>query len=180
MGGVAVEARLDGGLEARRRSVERRRRSVASGQGKSERVRGKDQGEPPGSGARERKEWRALSWPGHGGGEVAAARSFWAAWRREGAPARGRRAVEEERRDAWVPARGELMAGKPLHNAGGGAVGGRRRETEQGGGGGRKGQFCNFQKFQGPLCKQAITFKLKLKWKSAQHESCSTFQDLQL
>ena len=76
-----MEARLDGGLEARRRSVERRRRSVASGQGKSERVRGKDQGEPPGSGARERKERRALSWPGHGGGEVAAARRFWAAWR---------------------------------------------------------------------------------------------------
>ena len=26
-----------------------------------------------------------------------------------------------------------------------------------------KGPVCNFQKFQGPLCKQAITFKLKLK-----------------
>ena len=44
---------------------------MASGQGKSERVRGQDQGEPPGSGARERKERRALSWPGHGGVEVA-------------------------------------------------------------------------------------------------------------
>ena len=39
LGGAAVEARLDGGLEARRRSVERRRRSGVSGQGKSERAR---------------------------------------------------------------------------------------------------------------------------------------------
>ena len=31
LGGAAVEARLDGGLEARRRSVERRRRSGVSG-----------------------------------------------------------------------------------------------------------------------------------------------------
>ena len=66
-----MEARLDGGLEVRRRSVERRRRSGVWGGGKSKRVRGKDQGEPPGSDARERKERRALSWPGHGGVEVA-------------------------------------------------------------------------------------------------------------
>ena len=54
---------------------------MASGQGKSERVRGKDQGEPPGSGARERKEQRALSWPGHGGVEVAAGGRSLGAWR---------------------------------------------------------------------------------------------------
>ena len=84
-----MEARLDGGLEARRRSVERRRRSVASGQGKSERVRGKDQGEPPGSDARERKERRALPWPGHGGVKVAAGGRSLGAWRGMEAPARG-------------------------------------------------------------------------------------------
>ena len=55
-----------------------------------------------------------------------------------------------------------------------------REKTEQGGGGGRKGSFCNYQKFQGLNCKPAITFKPKLKWKSAEHESCSTFHDLQL
>ena len=101
---------------------------------------------------------------------------------REGSSARQQEG-EEERRDAWVTARGEVMAGmagKALHGAGVGAVGGRRQETEQGGGGGRKGRFCNFQKFQGLICKPAITFKPKLKWKSAQHESCLTFQDLQL
>ena len=44
----------------------------------------------------------------------------------------------------------------------------------------KDGPFCNFRKFQGPYCKTTITFKLGLKWKSAQHESCSIFQDLQL
>ena len=41
--------------------------------------------------------------------------------------------MEEVVRDAWVPARGDLMAGKAFPGAGGGAVGGRRRKTEQGG-----------------------------------------------
>ena len=40
--------------------------------------------------------------------------------------------MEEVVRDAWVPARGDLMAGKAFPGAGGGAVGGRRRKTEQG------------------------------------------------
>ena len=129
LGGAAVEARLDGGLEARRRSVERRRRSVASGQGKSERVRGKDQGEPPGSGARERKERRALSWPGHGGGEVAAARRFWAAWRACG------RAAEQfgwrwgaSKRRVEASATQEGARGRP-RAAGGAAT--RRRQQKQ-------------------------------------------------
>ena len=80
-GGEGRRSEFNGEFEFAGVQVERRRRSVASGQGKSERVRGKDQGEPPGSGACERKERRALSWPGHGDGEVAAARRFWAAWR---------------------------------------------------------------------------------------------------
>ena len=125
-----MEVRLDGGLEARRRSVERRRRSVASGQGKSERVRGKDQGEPPGSGARERKEQRALSWPGHGGGEVAAARSFWAAWRREGAPERGESGSRGQGVTSGAAAKLELASGWPRAAARGVApsVGGGREQ----------------------------------------------------
>jgi len=65
-----------------------------SGQGKSERARGKDQGELPGSDARERKERRAVQRAFHHDGEVAAARVLLdAAARvaRPGAPARGNR-----------------------------------------------------------------------------------------
>ena len=72
------------------------------------------------------------------------------------------------------------LAGGDLERRAGGARHRRReraeRETEEG----ENGSICNFQNFQGPKCKTRITFKLKLKWKSAQHESCSTFQDLQL
>ena len=50
--------------------------------------------------------------------------------------------MEEVVRDAWVPARGELMAGMAGKAPAGGAVGGWRREAEQGGGGGRKGDFA--------------------------------------
>jgi len=111
---------------------------------------------------------------------------FWArrgAWHgKERASARQQEG-EELRGDAWVTAHGELMAGKAgkaLHGGGGRRCRRRERKQSRGGGGGRKGSFCNYQKFQGLNCKPAITFKPKLKWKSAQHESCSTFQDLQL
>jgi hypothetical protein len=40
------------------------------------------------------------------------------------------------------------------------------------------GLICNFPKFQGPVYKPAITFKLGLKRKSVQNESCKTFQTL--
>ena len=89
-----MEARLDGGLEARRRSVERRRSSGVSGQGKSERSEGKNQGELPGSDAHERKERRALPWPGHGGVKVAAGGRSLGAWRGMEAPARGELGLE--------------------------------------------------------------------------------------
>ena len=108
---------------------------MASGQGKSERVRGKDQGEPPGSGARERKERRALSWPGHGGGEVAAARSFWAAWRREGRSSAKEEGVEELLCDAWKLAGGRWRGraaqsgGRAAHGTGGERE---QRETDRG------------------------------------------------
>ena len=110
-------------------------------------------------------------------------------WKRRGGVARGggssarQQEGEELRGDAWVTARGEVMAGmagKPLHDDGGRRCRWTATRYRAGGGGGRKWRFCNFQKFQGLTCKPAITFKPKLKWKSAQHESCSTFQDLQL
>ena len=49
---------------------------------------------------------------------------------------------EEERCDAWVPARGGVMAGKAFPGAGGGAVGGRRREQSREVGDGNKGDFA--------------------------------------
>ena len=110
-------------------------------------------------------------------------------WTRRGGVARGggssarQQEGEELVRDAWAPAHGGVMAGKAgkaLHGGGGRRCRRRERKQSRGGGGGRKGSFCNYQKFQGLNCKPAITFKPKLKWKSAQHESCSTFQDLQL
>ena len=69
-------------------------------------------------------------------------------WKRRGGVARGggasarQQAGEEVVRDAWAPARGELMAGKagkPLHDAG---VGGRRREQSRGWKKGDKGHFA--------------------------------------
>ena len=63
-------------------------------------------------------------------------------------------ARKEERRDAWVPARGELMAGKPLHDAGGGAVGGRRREQSREVGDGDKGRFVISKNSRDPTVKQ--------------------------
>ena len=50
--------------------------------------------------------------------------------------------MEEVVRDAWVPARDELMAGKAFPGAGGGAVGGRRREQSREVGDGNKGDFA--------------------------------------
>ena len=82
------------------------------------------------------------------------------------------RRVEASRREVAREGGPERWAGGARHRRRERA----ERETEEG----EKGSICNFQNFQGPKCKTRITFKLKLKWKSAQHESCSIFQDLQL
>jgi len=60
-------------------------------------------------------------------------------------------------------AKQEVARGRPSM-AGGGTAQRRRQEKQRG----KleveeKGPVCNFQKFQGPKCKTAITFKLKLK-----------------
>ena len=84
---------------------------MASGQGKSERVRGRDQGEPPGSDAHERKGRRALSWPCHGGVAVAAGGGLWGAWHGSRGSSARQWAVEELQRDAWVLARSRRWPG---------------------------------------------------------------------
>ena len=48
------------------------------------------------------------------------------AWHGRGGSSARQQEGEEERRDAWGPARRKKAAGKPLHGAGVGAVGGRR------------------------------------------------------
>ena len=71
----------------------------------------------------------------------------------------------------------------PFQRGGGSAAVCRQRGAEEAGrqaGGRGKQTDLQFQKFQGPYCKLAITFNLGLRWKSAQHESCSLFQDLPL
>ena len=67
---------------------------------------------------RERRKRRALSWPGHGDGEVAAGGRFWARGTERRALARGKRALETVGHDAWVPAQ-----------AGGGREGGPARRA---------------------------------------------------
>ena len=62
--------------------------------------------------------------------------------------------MEEVVRDAWVPARGDLMAGKAFPGAGGGAVGGRQRKTEQGVEVEDKGSFAISKNSRDPTVKQ--------------------------
>ena len=69
-----------------------------SGQGKSERARGKDQGELPGSDARERKERRAVQRAFHRDGEVAAARVLLDAAGRVARAGEGQREAKERLR----------------------------------------------------------------------------------
>jgi hypothetical protein len=79
--------------------------------------------------------------------------------------------------------KGGCTAGWNFKNCGAGTVKQGSREDypeEEEGRLGTTGPKCNFSKFQGPVCKPAITFKLGLKRKSVQNESCKTFQALQL
>ena len=115
----------------------RRQRSVAWERGESKRAIGIGFWDICRAWALARRGQRLLQRALHRDGEVAAARTFLgsaARVARPGGSSSRQQAGEEEQSDAWVPARGELMAGKALHGAGVGAVGGRQRETEQGGG----------------------------------------------
>ena len=87
---------------------------------------------------------------------------LWAAWQGEEAPARAKEGGGKQQGDAWKPARRRTWPGAALH--------GRRRCTAATAGEQRKeleveekGPKHNFQKFQGPVCKPAITFKIGLK-----------------
>ena len=83
------------------------------------------------------------------------------------------RRVESSRREV-------AREGGPERRAGGARHRWRERAERDRQGKGKRDPFAISKNFQGPKCKTRITFKLKLKWKSAQHESCSIFQDLQL
>jgi len=118
--------------------VERRWRSEAWERGESKGVHGIDFWGSCSARALARRGRRLLQRALHCDGEVAAARTLLgsaARVARPGGSSARQQAGEDEQSDAWVPARGELMAGMAGKAPAGGAVGGRRRETEQGGGG---------------------------------------------
>jgi hypothetical protein len=75
--------------------------------------------------------------------------------------------------------KGAALPGRDSRNGGGGG-GVEQKNRGKEGRSKTTGLICNFPKFQGPVCKPAITFKLGLKRKSVQNESCKTFQALQL
>ena len=142
-----------------------------SEQGKSERARGKDQGELPGSDARERKERRAVQRAFHRDGEVAAARVLLdAAARvaRPGAPARGNRrgrrsgATRGGQRDGKRRPGSLSTAPASVPSVGGG---------ENRAGGGRKGirAILQFQKIPGTSLQTSNNFRTK-----TQMEKCPT------
>ena len=89
------------------------------------------------------------------------------AWRREGRSSAKEEGVEELGRDAWTPARskGKVGVGRGRPSAGGGrgTAPAARESRERQTGEGEKGPKRYFQKFQGPVCKLAITFKIGLK-----------------
>ena len=141
LGGAAVEARLDGGLEARRRSVERRRRSGVWEHGESKRRRGIGCWGFCSAHARDREGRRALQRALHGGIAVAAARaalrSVGARGTTGGGTARwqGRRGVsgrcvEATRSRRW---RGEvaLHGGRAAHGSGGEQAGKQAGEEDR-------------------------------------------------
>ena len=95
--------------------------------------------------ARVRRGRQELSAAVHGDGEVASVGAALEAAGRVARPGNSsarQQEGEEERCDAWVPARGGVMAGKAFPSAGGGAVGGRRREQSREVGDGNKGDFA--------------------------------------
>ena len=129
-GGAALEEWVDGELEARRRSGERRRCSGVWGRGNGAIVRGIGRGDPPGSDARERKgSWDSIR-ACHGDEDVAAGGGLWGAWQGEESSSAKARAVEKVGRDAWAASasrrwppggsRASAPTGKAEKQAGGG------------------------------------------------------------
>ena len=121
-------------------SVRRGWRSGASEWGKSERVRGTVRRGICSAAARKRREWRALSWPGHGDGEVAAGgRSVLCGTAESGGGGRARRVGRFCKQE---------VAGLALHGSDGAEQRWRqekqkgRLEVEE------KGPVCNFQNFR--------------------------------
>ena len=144
-----MEEWVDGELEARRRSGERRRCSGVWGRGNGAIVRGIGQGDPPSSDARERKgSWDSIR-ACHGDEDVAAGGGLWGAWQGEESSSAKARAVEKVGRDAWAASAsrrwppGRPRAAAALNSGGG-------REAEQAGRleEGEFGPICNFRNFR--------------------------------
>jgi len=112
------------------------------------------------TGAEARASWRpgALQRARHRGGEVAAAGLGQDGVARGGSSSARGGGSRSLWSDAWAPARSRRWLGGGPERRAGGAVKQRSRQEE-----GEKGLLCNIRKFQGPKCKTAITFKLKLK-----------------
>ena len=147
MGGAALEEWVDGELEARRRSGERRRCFGVWGRGNSAIVSGIGRGDPPGSDARERKgNWDSIR-AFHGDEDVVAGGGLWARGKERRAPAL--------RQGQWR--RSGATRGRPAQ-AGGGLPAGleRRRQGKQRSRQeeGEAGPNCNFKKFRDPTVKQ--------------------------
>jgi hypothetical protein len=116
----------------------------------------------------------------HGGGEVAAVGGSLGAWRgRERASAKPKSGGGGPAQRVDCQREQEVDRGRPR------AAGGRRtalaavrsRASRRKG---KKGQFAISNNSRDQNVKTTITFNIGLKCKSAQHESCSIFQDLQL
>ena len=130
VGGAALEEWVDGELEARRRSGERRRCSGVWGRGNDAIVRGIGRGDPPGSDVHKRKgSWDSIR-ACHGDEDVAAGGGLWGAWQGEESSSAKARAVEKVGRDAWAASasrrwppgrpRAAAATGKAEKQAGGG------------------------------------------------------------
>ena len=144
-GGAGLQWRLRGGVELAGVQAGRRRCSAVWERGEGKRARGMGLWGSLIARARVRRGRRALPGAVRGGVAVAAVgAALEAAGRvaRSGNSSVRQQEGEEERCDAWVPARGGVMVGKAFPGAGGGAVGGRRREQSRGVEVEKKGDFA--------------------------------------
>jgi len=162
-GGEGRRRGFDGEGEPAGVRAERRRCSGAWKRGKGERALGLACWGTCSAHARTRMRAGALIWACHDDGEVAAGGSVWARGRARRGTVRRQRAVEEVGRDAWSGSASRRWPPGRSTATGGAAQRRRSEEAEEQAGGRRIWTNLQFQKFQGPYCKAAITFNLGLK-----------------
>ena len=153
-GGDAAVKRVDGGVKLAGVLWVAAARSGAWERGESKRTCGMGLWGLSSARARARGGRRPLPWPGHGDGEVATMRRLWAAWHCRGGSSAQPRAVEEEQRDAWAPARRRTWPGRlSTAPATCTAAAGRNRASRQAGGG-RKDLSAISKNSRNPTVKQ--------------------------